>query len=109
MDKRLPLVLDEAKTEGALPKDALLKYGLGSVAELQVPMSREFDDQWTSSYMSMIFPCSLNYACGGAEYPDLYKDWSNLANDNPSMQDLYINNRWRRQGEDAIVTPGIHA
>ena len=44
VDKRPLLVLDEAKTEGALPSEAMLKYGLGSVAELQIPMSREFDD-----------------------------------------------------------------
>ena len=60
VDKRPLLVLDEAKTEGALPSEAMLKYGLGSVAELQIPMSREFDDGLTSSYLPMILPCSLN-------------------------------------------------
>ena len=93
VDKRPLLVLDEAKTEGALPKHALLKYGLGSVAELQIPMSREFDDQWTSSYLPMIFPCSLNYRCGGAEYPDLFSNWDNLASDAPSKLDLGIKGR----------------
>ena len=68
-------MLDEAKTENALPPEAILKYGLGSVAELKIPMSREYDDQWTSSYLPMIFPRSLNYRCGGAEYPDLFSNW----------------------------------
>ena len=109
VDKRPILVLDEAKTEDALPHETILKYGLGSIAELQIPMSRDFDDQWTSSYLPMIFPCSPNYRCGGAEYPDLFSNWDNLASDAPSKHDLGIESRWRRKGEDAIVTPGIHA
>ena len=48
VDKRPLLVLDEGKTDGALPTEAVLKYGLGSLAELQIPMSREFDDGLTS-------------------------------------------------------------
>ena len=87
VDKRPLLVLDEGKTEGALPSEAMLKYGLGSLAELQVPMSREFDDQFVSSYLPMIFPCSLNYRCGGAEYPDLFSDSDPLASDRPYKGD----------------------
>ena len=41
VDKRPLLVLDEARTEDALPLDAIMKYGLGRVAQLQIPMSRD--------------------------------------------------------------------
>ena len=66
--KRPLMVADEATTEQALPHDVLLEYGLGTVAELKIPMSREFDDQWTSTYLPMVFPCALNYRCSGAGY-----------------------------------------
>ena len=77
----------------------MLKYGLSNVVELQIPMFREFDDQWISSYVSMIFPA----------YPELFNNWCNLASGTPSKLDLGIKSRWRRKGEDAIVIPGIYA
>ena len=54
VDKCRLLVADRAKIDGALPTEVMLKYGLGNVVELQIPMFREVDDQWTSSKVSMI-------------------------------------------------------
>ena len=52
IDKRPLLVLDEGKTEGVLPSEAVLKYSLDSSAEIQVPASHEFDDQYVCDHSS---------------------------------------------------------
>ena len=85
----------------------MLKYGLSNVVELQMPMFREFDDQWTSSKVFMIFPCLLDHRYGGAEYPGLYSDWCNFADGTSTELNLEIKEHWRHKGEDAIVIPGI--
>ena len=85
----------------------MLKYGLSNVVELQMPMFREFDDQWTSSKVFMIFPCLLDYRYGGAGYPGLYSDWCNFAGGTSTELNLEIKEHWRHKGEDAIVIPGI--
>ena len=72
------LVVDESSVDNALPQSLQTEFAMSQVAGTTVEMSSKFVDQFVSRYLSSIFPWSLNYACGGAEYPELFnlQAWS---------------------------------
>ena len=95
------LVLPEASTNAVLPDDVMTEYTLGQLSEMQVKMSKKFEDQFNGKYMPRIYPYILNYNCGGPEYPDLFADWS--------LETVCPDKRWRRKSDEAFLLPGPHA
>ena len=94
--------IDGARIENALPSGIILKYGLSSLAEHQIPMSNEFDAQQYSSYVSVILLCSLQYQRDDTEYAGLCSDWCNRASGTPSNLDSGIKDHRRRKGEGSL-------
>ena len=106
---RPTLVVGEATTEDALPNEQIAEYALGSIAQMNLKLSNKFEDQFMSKYMPRIFPWALKYDCGGAEYPDLFGDWTSLQEGSTDVLELGVQQRWRRVAEAAVLTPGRYA
>ena len=96
------LEIDEVRTKNALPASIKLKSGLSRRAENQMAMSNNFDARQTSTYVSVIFPSSLQYQRDDSEYAGLCSDWCNRASSTPSNLDLGIKDHRRRKGEDPL-------
>ena len=105
------LVVDEASVDNALPQSLQTEFALSQVAGTTIEMSNKFVDQFVSRYLSSILPWSLNYACGGPEYPELFnlQAWSDMENGITEAEQLGIATRWRRLQTAPAVTPGLHA
>ena len=105
------LVVDEASVDNALPQNLQTEFALSQVAGTTVEMSSKFVDQFVSRYLSSIFPWSLNYPCGGPEYPELFnlQAWSDMEMGSTEAVQLGIATRWRRLQDAPAVTPGLHA
>lgn len=106
---RPTLVVGEGTTEDALPNEQIAEYALGSIAQMNLKLSNKFEDQFMSKYMPRIFPWALKYDCGGAEYPNLFGDWTSLQEGSTDVLELGVQQRWRRVAEAAVLTPGRYA
>ena len=72
---RPSIVTDDASTTDTLSDEVVAEYALKSISSLTIKMSNKFENRFVSKYTSRIFPWALNYACGGADYPNLFSDW----------------------------------
>lgn len=95
------LVMPEAATNGVLPDDVLTEFTLGKLSNMEIKMGQQFEDQFISKYLPGIFPFVLNYPCGGPDYPDLFGNWDD-GGEVPKK-------RWRRENDEAFLSPGAHA
>jgi len=102
-------VLGEGTTEQGLPDDVVLNYTFGAIADMKVTMKHDFEDQFVSRYMSLVFPWALPHTCGGPEYPGLFTDWSALRQCGATALEHGIQQRWRRLAGEAVLTPGLYA
>ena len=75
---RPTIVTDEGESADTYEPEVVLKQGIGSVASMNVRMSNKFEEQFVSKYMPCIFPWTLNYDCGGADFPALFENWEDL-------------------------------
>ena len=99
------LVVQEATMEEAVDTNTALESTLGNLNEVTLNMSNKFENQYTSQYMARIFPASLNYDCGGADYPELFESFTMEDDDSVASA---VRNRWRRLADEAILTPGLY-
>ena len=105
------LVVAESSVDNVLSQNLQTEFALSQVAGTTIEMSNKFVDQFVSRYLSSIFPWSLNYACGGPEYPALFnvQAWSDMEMGSTDVVQLGIEKRWRRLQAAPVVTPGLHA
>ena len=106
---RPSIVTDEATSADTYTDEVILEQGLENVADMKVPMSNEFQEQFVSKYMPRIFPWALNYDCGGAEYPALFEKWDDMLADQDEMLARGIKQRWRKLAGEAALVPGEYA
>ena len=104
--QRPVLVVGEGTTTHAIEKDVVAEFALGSVTEVKLEMSNEFENQFLTQYVPRIFPATLKYDCGGADYMDLFSSW--CAEDDNSIESA-VRTRWRRLAGEAVLTPGAYA
>ena len=72
-------------------------------------MSNIFEKQFVTEYLPRIFPWSLQYDCGGPEYPDFFTDWQTQHEENTEESSPNIPKRWRRKNEEAVLLPGQYS
>ena len=99
---RPSIVCGEGTAENVLADDVVMEHSLKNVAELSVSMSNSFQEQFIPQYFPRAFPWTLNYDCGGAEYPDLFR--SEDAGDERQPKQT-----WRRLDDEAILSPAEYA
>ena len=75
---RPSIVVDEAETRDTFPPEVVAEHALDNVLDMTVRMSNVFEDQFVSKYLPRVFPWALNYDCGGAEYPKLFENWTEV-------------------------------
>ena len=93
---RPSIVVDEAATAGTFSGEAIAESAIPKVAKLDVHMGNVFQEQFLSKYAPRIFPWSLNYDCGGADYPELFADWQQLEQSLGHEAASSLKERWRR-------------
>ena len=76
---------------------------------MSIRMSNKFEEQFISKYMPRIFPWSLNYDCGGPEFPALFENWEDMISDQDELLKRGIQQRWRKLPEEAALVPGEYA
>ena len=101
--ERPSLVVGESSSDGIHDEEALAAQAFKTVAGLDIPMSTTFEKQWNSKYLPLTSPWALKYACGGAEYPDLFSNWDT------DSRSLTIQDTWRRLAGEAKLLPGPYA
>ena len=72
---RPSIVNDEGESGGTFSPEVVAEQALQNVLDMTVKMSNKFEDQFVSKYLPRIFPWSMNYDCGGPEYPQLFAKW----------------------------------
>jgi len=98
-------VVGEATTQDALDPNVVVEHAVGSVNNIHLEMLRVFGNQYLSKYLPCIFPASLNFHCGGADYPDLFAQFDE--NDSEACATA-VRNTWRRIASEAVVKPGVY-
>ena len=106
---RPTFVVDEGATSNTFSQETLLQATAPKIANLDVTMSNEFQDQFISQYSARIFPWALNYDCGGADYPDLFANWQELEQSLGNEAVSHLKSRWRRLEASAPLLPGPYA
>ena len=106
---RPSIVVDEGETANTFSAETLCETAVPKVANLDVHMSNDFEDQFISKYAPRIFPWALNYDCGGADYPDLFADWQQLEQSLGAEAASSLKARWRRVEGEAPLFPGPYA
>ena len=106
---RPTIVCDEGESAGTFAPDVVAEHAAGNVLDMTVRMSNVFEDQFISKYLPRVFPWALNYDCGGPEYPKLFADWEDLAENQGRLLAEGIQQRWRKAATDAVLVPGQYA
>ena len=106
---RPTIVTDEGESADTYAPEVVLQQGLGSIADMRVRMSNKFEEQFVSKYMPRIFPWTLNYDCGGPEFPGLFENWEDFIGDQDSLLERGIQQRWRKLAGEAALVPGEYA
>ena len=106
---RPTIVVDEAESKDTYAPEVVLEQGIGNIADMSIRMSNKFEEQFISKYMPRIFPWSLNYDCGGPEFPALFENWEDMISDQEELLKRGIRQRWRKLGEEAALVPGDYA
>ena len=106
---RPTLVTDEADAQNSFSPEVVAEHAMKHIVDMPIQMSNQFEDQFISKYMPRIFPWALNYDCGGAEYPDLFTDWTELEQCSNKLVASGIRERWRKLADEALLLPGDHA
>ena len=106
---RPSIVTDEGESSGTYAPEVVLDQGLSNVANMNVRMSNQFEDQFISKYMPRIFPWALNYDCGGPEFPALFENWDDLMTNQDELLARGIQQRWRKLAGEAVLVPGDYA
>ena len=73
-----------------------------AIGKMDIPISNQFKDQFNAKYMSQVFPFTLNYSCGGANYPDFWATDDSLTAD-------FVRDVWRRCNGEAMLLPSMYA
>ena len=97
---RPQLILDQGSVDKVVNAEAGFEHALGQVANLDIKLTNEFEDQYNSRYLASVFPWALNYNCGGPEYPHLFaKNPAEDAGDDAMADPVSwgIQGRWRRR------------
>ena len=94
-------IVAEGTTEDAFDNvvlsDKIIKER-SAIGKMDIPTSNQFKDQFNAKYMSQVFPSTLNYSCGGANYPDF---WATLEDD--SLTADFVRDVWRRCNGEAML------
>ena len=106
---RPTIVCDEGESADTFAPDVVAEHAAGNVLDMTVRMSNMFEEQFISKYMPRIFPWSLNYDCGGPEFPALFENWEDMISDQEELLKRGIRQRWRKLGEEAALVPGDYA
>ena len=102
-------VANEGASENTYAPEVLIEQGLGNIAKMEVRIGSEFQEQFVSKYLPRIFPWSLNYDCGGAEFPSLFENWEELLTNQDDLLARGIHQRWRKLAGEAALVPGVYA
>ena len=66
---RPTIVTDEGDTHGTFSKEDVAQATLSDKVNIvDVPVANTFENQFVSQYMCRVFPWTLNYDCGGADF-----------------------------------------
>ena len=106
---RPSIVVDEAESAGAFAPEVVNAQAVQSIVDVEVPISNVLEEQFVGQYMSKIFPYTLNHACGGADWPELFGDWDALSEGDAAVREGLLKPRFRRSAEDAVLPPGAYA
>ena len=106
---RPTIVIDEGESKDTYAPEVVLEQGMGNIADMSIRMSNKFEEQFISKYMPRIFPWSLNYDCGGPEFPALFENWEDMISDQEELLKRGIRQRWRKLAEEAALVPGDYA
>ena len=111
---RPTMVTDEGDAHNTFSKESIAEAALSEkVNIIDLPVSSTFEKQFVSQYMCRIFPWALNYDCGGADYPELFSDWSwferSIARTAGAEVVDGLQERWRRIQGEAPLLPGEYA
>ena len=106
---RPSIVVDEGSSANTLHPEVVAEHALKSISNLTIRMSTKFENQFVSKYTPRIFPWALNYDCGGAEYPRLFTDWSEVLRGEHDCVASSIQERWRKVNDEAPLLPGDYA
>lgn len=106
---RPSLVCDERESAETFAPEVVANQAMDNVLDMTIKMSNVFEDQWISQYLPRIFPWTLNYDCGGAEYPGLFAEWDESAEKQNALLSEGIKQRWRKLADEATLTPGEYA
>ena len=106
---RPTIVTDEATSADTYAPEVVMEQGRSNIVNMKVCMSSKFQDQFVSKYMPRIFPWSLNYDCGGAEFPALFEKWEDILSDQDELLARGIQERWRKLAGEAALVPGEYA
>ena len=71
--QRPSVVVDEGQTANTFHPEVITEVGLEKTLDLKLRCSNILEDQYVASYLPRIFPWTLNYDCGGPDYPDLFE------------------------------------
>ena len=86
-----------------------VETAFNKVTGMDVHMGTHFEQQFNPAYMSRVFPWSLNYSCGGADYPGLFSNWE-MPEDNEQVGVQPSETMWRRgKHGEAPLHPGPYA
>ena len=89
-----------------MDQNVVVEHAVGSVNNIDLEMSKVFENQYLSKYMPSIFPASLNFHCGGADYPDLFAQFDES---DPEAFATAVRNSWGRMASGALVSPGVYS
>ena len=106
---RPSIVLDEGEAHDTFAPEVVADRAMSDILDLTAQMSTVFEDQFVSKYMPRVFPWALNYDCGGAEYPKLFANWEDLADNQDKLLAEGIQQRWRKIADEAVLVPGEYA
>ena len=106
---RPSIVVDEGETAGTFAPEVVRDQAVSNIVDLEVPMSNVLEEQFVSNYFSKIFGYTLNYSCGGADYPELFGNWDELTEEDQSRWREHLKPRFRRTADDAVLLPGAYS
>ena len=103
------IVVDDATTDKAVPIDTVAQHTLSKLNDLPITLSNKFETQFITEYLPRIFPWTLQYNCGGPEFPDLFNNYANSHAEEYDCPSESIPKRWRRTDGECILSPAEHA